>query len=106
MCQFIIDNQTYFLEILRNGGNGGYNTDFTVNTELGNALRTLHPRWKENGVYTEKTGLILNNTARRIDIMFNHPTGIPVAIETEFSPARSVEADARYQLGRIFTLRG
>ncbi len=79
-------------------------SELAVNTELGKVLRTMHPRWKENGVYTDKTGLIADNPSQRVDILFNHPTGIPVAIETEFAPAHTVEEDAKSRLGKIFTL--
>ena len=75
-----------------------------VNTELGKVLRTLHPRWRENRVYTAKAGLIADHPSQRVDILFNHPTSIPVALETEFSLARSVETDAKSRLGKIFTL--
>ena len=85
-------------------GNRQNNSELVVNTELGKALRTMHPRWKENGVYIEKTGLIADNPNQRVDILFNHSTGIPVALETEFAPALAVEEDAKFRLGKIFTL--
>ncbi len=82
----------------------GYNPEQAINFELGKALRGLHPRWSENAVFVEQTGLISDNPSQRVDILFNHPTGIPVAIETEFSPARTVEKDAQSRLGKLFAL--
>ena len=78
------------------------NPEKAINLELGNALRGLRPRWSENAVYIEQTGLIADNPSQRVNILFNHPTGIPVALETEFSPSRTVETDARSRLGKIF----
>ena len=80
----------------------GNNPEQAINFELGKALRGMHPRWSENAVYIEQTGLIADNPSQRVDILFNHPTGIPVALETEFSPSRTVETDARSRLGKIF----
>ena len=83
---------------------GGENPEPAINVELGKALRSMHPGWNENVIHIEKTGLIAGNPGQRVDILFNHPTGIPVALETEFSPARTVERDARSRLGKTFSI--
>ena len=82
---------------------GGDSPERAINFELGKALRSMHPRWSENAIHIEQTGLIEDNLGQRVDILFIDPTGIPVAIETEFSPARTVEMDARSRLGKTFT---
>ena len=82
----------------------GNNPEQAINFELGKALRSMHPRWSKNAVYIEQTGLIADNPSQRIDILFNHPTGIPVALETEFLPSSTVEKDARSRLGKVFAL--
>ena len=81
----------------------GQNLELAVNLELGKALVTMHPRWTEEAIYEEQLGLIADSPSKRVDILVNHPTGIPVAIETEFSPARTVEKDARSRLGKVIT---
>ena len=82
----------------------GNNPEQALNFELGKALQSMHRRWSENAVFIEQTGLIADNPGQRVDILFNHPTGIPVALETEFSPARTVEKDARSRLGKLFAV--
>ena len=82
---------------------GGDNPEQAINLALGKGLQSMHPQWNENAIHVEQTGLITDNPGQRVDILFNHPTGIPVALETEFSPARTVEADARSRLGKSFS---
>lgn len=82
----------------------GKNPEQAINFELGKALRSMHPRWNKEAILVEQTGLLVDHQSQRVDILFNHPSGIPVAIETEFSPARTVETDARTRLGKIFEL--
>ena len=83
---------------------GGNSPRQAINFELGKALRSMHPGWNENAIHIEKTGLIAENSGQRVDILFIDPTGIPVALETEFSPARTVESDARSRLGKTFSI--
>ncbi len=82
----------------------GKNPEQAINFELGKALRSMHPRWNKDAILIQQTGLLVDHPSQRVDILFNHPSGIPVAIETEFSLARTVENDARTRLGKIFEL--
>ena len=84
----------------------GHNSEALVNGIIANLLRGMRPRWVENVIYEGNTALIAGNPNQKVDILINHPTGTPVAIETEFAPARSVELDARSRLGRVFALNG
>jgi len=70
--------------------------EVAFNVELANVLRTMHPLWHD------KVGVqrfaALQQTSPWPDILVRHPVGLPVALETEFEPARSVESDARDRL--------
>lgn len=77
-------------------------TEIVINTELARAFRRRHPRWTEGKAVTvEATGVLLGDPAAQPDIVIAHPGGAPVIVETEVSPARTVEADARSRLGRF-----
>lgn len=69
-----------------------------VNGALGAALDARHPRWE---VAAEQTKLLLSAPRLKLDLLIiPEGTGLlPLAIETEFAPARSVEADAFGRLG-------
>lgn len=69
----------------------------TVNDVLGQLLRAKNIRWKDS-IDTEKTGVLSEDARKRPDIVVNHPGGVPVIIESEFDPARSVEKDAQARL--------
>lgn len=73
-------------------------SESTVNDVLGQLLRAKNVRWKIN-IHTEKTGMLSEGSRKRPDIVVNHPGGVPVIIESEFEPARTVEDDARSRLG-------
>lgn len=73
-------------------------SESTVNDVLGQLLRAKNVRWK-NSIHTEKTGMLSEGLRKRPDIVVNHPSGVPVIIESEFEPARTVEEDARSRLG-------
>ena len=68
------------------------------NVELGRALRGKHPRWPER-IGVEQTGVFAQSAGLCPDIIVRHPGGVPVAVETEFAPANTVEEDARSRLG-------
>ena len=72
------------------------------NAELANVLRRKHPRWPDR-IGVEQTNVLTEGAGLRPDIIVRHPGGIPVAVETEYTPAHTVEQDARERLGR--TLR-
>lgn len=76
--------------------------EVAFNVELANVLREMHPLWRDN-VGAEQHE-VFQRVGLRPDILVRHPVGLPVAIETEFEPARTVELDARgrlsHQVGR------
>ena len=77
------------------------NTEIVINAELANSLCRRHPRWEAGRAVTaEATGVLLDDPAAQPDILILHPGGTPVIIETEVSPARTVEEEARRRLGK------
>ena len=79
-------------------------SEIAFNVRLLDVLRTKHPRWRDHaGV--EQQG-VLRETALRPDIVIRPPGGIPVVLETEFMPARGVEADAQARLGQFLQYNG
>ncbi len=79
--------------------------EIAFNSALANVLRGKHPRWG-SAVSAEQTGVIRDSAASQPDIIVRHPGGMPVVIETEYEPARTVENDARNRLGRILEPEG
>lgn len=74
-----------------------------VNIALGEVLRSLRPTsWS---VRTEPIGAI-HDSAKRPDILIADPAGWPVAVEGEWAPAATVEADAIGRLGLRLTDSG
>ena len=70
--------------------------EVAFNVELANVLRTMHPLWHDKvGV---QQSAALQQTSPWPDILVRHPVGLPVALETEFEPAHSLELDARDRL--------
>ena len=84
---------------------GSRNSEQTINNVLGQLLRNKNIRWK-NQIETDKTGVFSDDIRKRPDIVVYHPGGLPVLIESEFEPARSVEDDARSRLGKSLTRNG
>ena len=77
------------------------NIEIVINAELANALCRRHPRWElGRAVIAEATGVLLGDPAAQPDILILHPGGTPVILETEVSPARTVEDEARSRLGK------
>ena len=72
------------------------------NAELAKVLRRKHPRWPDR-IGVEQTNVLTEGAGLRPDLVVRHPGGIPVAVETEYTPAHTVEEDARERLGK--TLR-
>ena len=76
--------------------------EVAFNVELANVLRTMHPLWHDK-VGAEQHA-VFQQAGLRPDILIRHPVGLPVAIETGFEPACSLELDARamlsHQVGR------
>ena len=69
------------------------------NTRFAEVLRGKHPLWREH-LGVERTGVFPDAPRLRPDILVLAPDTQPVAIETEWAPARTVEADARARLGK------
>ena len=75
------------------------------NPELATALRKKHPRWSDR-IGVEQTGVLIEAPGFRPDIIVRHPGGLPVSVETEYTPARTVEDDARERLGKTLQKTG
>ncbi|MCY4524968.1 MAG: hypothetical protein OXB89_00025, partial [Anaerolineaceae bacterium] len=75
-------------------------TEHTLNDELGNLLGRMRRRWR---VQPEPLGEI-EGSAQRPDVLITEDGALPVIIEHEVSPARSVEDEARSRIG--LKLRG
>ena len=54
---------------------------------------------EQTNVFSEAAGL-------QPDIIVRHPGGLPVAVETEYTPAHTVEQDARERLGKTLQQTG
>lgn len=80
----------------------GSNTEQPMNCELRDVLWTKHPRWRKC-VVAEKTGLVAGKPRLQLDILVRHPNGLPVVIETEFAPARTLEDEALGRLGKTLS---
>ena len=68
---------------------------------LAQALDRRHPRWDVNA---EQTGVIAGSAGKVPDIVITPDggrAGVPVVIETEYHPARTVEVDAIKRLGLV-----
>lgn len=75
------------------------------NVALGNVLGTKHPHWHDcMGI--EQTGVLQEGAGLKPDILIRHPGGLPVVVETEYSPAHRVEDDARARLGKTLESGG
>ena len=75
------------------------------NPELANVLRRKHPRWPDR-IGVEQTNVLREAAGLRPDLIVRHPGGLPVAVETEYTPAHTVEQDARQRLGKTLLQTG
>lgn len=75
------------------------------NVALGNIMGTKHPHWHDR-IGIEQTGVLREGAGLKPDIMIRHPGGLPVVVETEYSPAHTVEDDARARLGKTLQRDG
>ena len=80
-------------------------TETAFNSELAKALRRRHPRWV-NRIGVEQTNVFRGAPGLQPDIIIRHPGGLPVAVETEYTPAHTVEQDARQRLGKTLRQTG
>ena len=70
---------------------------------LAQALGRRHPRW---AVHAEQTGVIAGSAGKAPDIVVVPSGGsgaVPVVIETEYEPGRTVEAGAEARLGSVLS---
>ena len=73
---------------------------------LAQALGRRHPRWAANA---EQTGVIAGSAGKAPDIVvvpFGGSGAVPVVIETEYEPGRTVAADAEARLGAVLSASG
>ena len=78
--------------------------EIAFNVRLLDVLQTKHPRWRDHVGVEQRD--VLRETALQPDIVIRPPGGVPVILETEFMPARSVEADATARLGKFLEYNG
>ena len=77
-----------------------------LNGALAAALNGCHPRWR---VEAEQSGVVRGAPGRSPDLVItagDGPASAPVVIETEYEPARTVEADAAARLGSVLAGSG
>ena len=79
--------------------------EIAFNSEFAKLLRSKHPRWHDR-IGVEQTNVFTEAAALQPDIIVLHPGGLPVNIETEFTPAHTVEQDARQRLGKTLKQTG
>ena len=78
--------------------------EIAFNVRLLDVLQTKHPRWRDHVGVEQRD--VLRETALQPDIVIRPPGGVPVILETEFMPARNVEADATARLGKFLEYNG
>ena len=78
--------------------------EIAFNVRLLDVLQIKHPRWRDHVGVEQRD--VLRETALQPDIVIRPPGGVPVILETEFMPARSVEADATARLGKFLEYNG
>lgn len=74
-------------------------TEPTVNDALAKILSSMRATWRESGIVTSENTQKLRGNNRRPDIIIAEPYVYPIIIETEFSPASTVEEEATSRLG-------
>ena len=77
----------------------GRNSALTVDRCLAKLIRSRNVHWSDS-IDTEKTDILSGEARKDLGIVVNHPGGVPVLIESEFDPARTVEQRARSRLGK------
>ncbi|WP_156013325.1 Eco57I restriction-modification methylase domain-containing protein, partial [Thioalkalivibrio sp. HK1] len=83
----------------------GRKIEIIFNERLKDALVARNPNW--NGqIFAEETGIFEQSAGARPDLVVNTPSGIPVVVETEFDPARTVEDDAFNRIGNTLEQDG
>lgn len=77
-------------------------TEIVLNEYIGIELRKLYTKWSNSGVVNSENTAVFASTGKRPDIIVVENPSSPVCIETEFSPANTVEADAISRLGELY----
>ena len=72
---------------------------------LASVLRRKHPRWPDR-IGVEQTNAFSEAAGLQPDLIVRHQGGLPVAVETEYTPAHTVEQDARQRLGKTLRQTG
>ncbi len=81
-------------------------TEHTINDALAGVLRETRRAWHFSDVVrSENTGM-LKDSSKRPDILVLEPNVSPVVIETEVSPAPTVESEAASRLGERVSTTG
>ena len=78
------------------------NSERTVNIKLAECLRSRLPNWS---VGAEQTNVLIEKM-KQPDLVVSHTGGLTVIIETEFSPAATVETDTIKRLGQTIQHTG
>ena len=74
----------------------------SVNVALAEQLRELNPRWRD--ILSVEQSAVFDDSRRRPDLVLRDI--VPVVLETEFYPARTVESDAVSRLEQVLQLGG
>ena len=77
----------------------------SFNLMLAGVLQRKHPDWPKQLV-AENIRVLSSGKGKKPDIVLNTPSGVPVVVETEYMPARTVEADALGRLGETLSANG
>ncbi len=80
-------------------------TETAFNFQLAAVLRGKHPRWPEL-IDAERTSVLQESSSLQPDIIVDCPGGLSIAVETEYSPAHTVEEDARKRIGSVLSATG
>lgn len=80
-------------------------TEQVFNSVLGDVLRGKHPLWVD-AIGVEQTHVLQGSPGRQPDLILSPPGTSPVVVETEFTPAATVEEDAASRLGERLASNG
>ncbi|MCY4224899.1 MAG: hypothetical protein OXF06_08680, partial [Bacteroidetes bacterium] len=78
------------------------NSEKIINAKLAECLRTRLPNWS---VGAEQTNVLVEKK-KQPDLVVSHASGLTVIMETEFSPATTVETDTIHRLGKTIRNTG
>ena len=80
--------------------------EHTINDALAGVLRETRRAWQQPNVVRSENTRMLKGSNERPDILVIESTVSPVVIETEVSPAATVESDAISRLGKQIRVTG